>query len=71
MKYTMTEQEFANKIEWEGGILDALDYGLTPEDVEGGELQDAWRTLYIRYTASLKPAVERVQELLWGLEESE
>lgn len=32
-KGDMTEAQFASKVDWEGGILGALDYGLTHEDL--------------------------------------
>lgn len=36
----MTDEEFIAKVEWEGGFLDALDYGLTHKrlDPEGSEI---------------------------------
>ena len=40
-----TEKEFAQKIDWEGGVIDALEYGLKSTDVEPGDLRDAWKTL--------------------------
>lgn len=31
MSKHMTDMEFISKVEWEGGFIDALDYGLTHE----------------------------------------
>lgn len=31
MSERMTDMEFVGKVEWEGGFVDALDYGLTHE----------------------------------------
>ena len=32
----MTETEFINKVDWEGGLLEGLDWGLTENDLEEG-----------------------------------
>lgn len=39
-----TRQEVAKKIDWEGGLVAAIEYGLTPDDMPEGdaELRDAW-----------------------------
>lgn len=42
----MTAADFASKVEWEGGIIDALDYGLKPADAPEGPLRDAWARAY-------------------------
>lgn len=37
-----TEQEFAEKVEWEGGLWEALtEYGLKASDLEPGALREA------------------------------
>jgi hypothetical protein len=36
----LTEQAFAQKIEWEGSLVDAFVYGLTPDNCEQGKLKD-------------------------------
>ncbi len=46
-KTYMTAEEFASKISWEGGITEALDYGLKsshldPNDEDARELRAAW-----------------------------
>lgn len=54
----------AGKIEWEGGILESLDYGIKTGDMpEGdGELTEAWAKLEasFRQTAALADAVEKL-----------
>ena len=47
-----TREDFAAKVEWEGGVLESLDYGLTKEDVPEGdtELYAAWEALEIAYS---------------------
>lgn len=43
----MTPEDFLGKVEWEGGIDEALDYGLRASDLDGSdpELSEAWATL--------------------------
>jgi len=52
----------AGKIEWEGDILDALDYGITTEMMPEGdaELTEAWAKLEASFkeTRKLADAVE-------------
>jgi hypothetical protein len=59
----MTESDFAAKVEWEGGVIDALEYGLLPGDVEPGQLHDAWAALYAKYQ-DFKPLLYRVEGLV-------
>lgn len=48
-KYEMTEAEFAAKIDSEGGVFAALEYGLTPQHCEPGPLKDLWTELHNEY----------------------
>jgi hypothetical protein len=52
----------AGKIEWEGGLMESLDYGITTEMMPEGdtELTEAWAKLEASYkeTARLADAVE-------------
>lgn len=46
-KTYMTAEEFASKISWEGGVTEALEYGLKsseldPDDEASRELRAAW-----------------------------
>ena len=54
----------AGKIEWEGGILEALDYGIKTADMPESdtELTEAWAKLEasFRQTAALAEAVENL-----------
>ena len=58
----MTEKEFANKIEWEGGIIGALEYGLKHTDLEDqvSMLAARWRYLDEKW-AELQPAIKQVE----------
>ena len=44
----MTKEEFRDKVEWEGGVMEAVDYGLKvtdlPDDVPA-KVADAWHRL--------------------------
>lgn len=55
----------AGKIEWEGGIMEALDYGIKSADMPLGddELTAAWDKLAVAYRA-LTPLVGAVAKLL-------
>lgn len=53
MSYNMTDQEFAQKVAWEGGVLDALEYGLKRSDLtdQDGRLAIAWASLSAKWDA--------------------
>jgi len=56
----MTDAQFAGKIDWEGGIIGALDYGLSADDLENqdGELATAWRKIEELYRPVIELGVE-------------
>ena len=45
----MTARAVAQKIQWEGGILGALEYGLRSDEIEDPELATLWRRLESLY----------------------
>lgn len=59
----MTIEELASKIEWEGGIMEAVDYGIKvadlPEDIPV-EIRDAWQRM-----RNVLADVDLVQRWLW------
>ena len=59
----MTPARFAAKVEWEGGILEALDYGLAPADVTEGPLRDLWSKLSSLYR-QMQPILAEAQRAL-------
>lgn len=63
MREPMTAQDFAGKVEWEGGILEAVDYGLKPEDAPEGPLRELWAQLVAQY-ALIEPIMRKVQRAL-------
>lgn len=61
--------DFAAKIDWEGGIVGALDYGLQhteldPDDDASITLRDAWRRLEHVYRGAFTDRVSEVREAL-------
>lgn len=67
-----TRQNLANKIEWEGGIYGALEYGITAGDINQGdtELVEAWTSLEEAYRA-FEAAAGAVEALLPDNSDSE
>jgi hypothetical protein len=63
MAEKMTPEEFADKVEWEGDVIEALEYGLTAEDLVDGPLKTAWGRLEEAWK-DFKPALDAVEELL-------
>jgi hypothetical protein len=53
----------AYKIQWEGGVLATLDYGLQPEDIEDERLRAAWGELRELH-GRLRPLVKSFERLL-------
>lgn len=60
-----TRADVAAKVDWEGGITDALDYGLKVDDMPEGdeELRHAWAALEAAY-ATVRTAEVVVERLL-------
>ena len=58
-------ENLAAKIEWEGGLMEALDYGITTEMMPEGdaELAEAWTKLEASFKETSKLA-DVVQDLL-------
>jgi hypothetical protein len=57
----MTEQEFAAKVIWEGGIFDALEYGLKSADCDPGKLRDLWTRLEYHWI-DVEPLAEEIEK---------
>lgn len=65
----MTPLDFACKVDWEGGIFAALEYGLhatglDPDDPASAKLRDAWAELERVHRDVLVPAVQKVRDEL-------
>lgn len=43
--YTEKDRDTLNKISWEGGVIDALEYGIKHDDFDNKELRRIWRML--------------------------
>lgn len=69
----MTVGDFAAKVEWEGGVVDALDYGLKADDLDPDDeaskpLREAWAEMERIYREVFAPAVGKVRDLLQEIE---
>jgi len=62
----MTPEEFAAKIEFEDGIVEALEYGLRETDLDDSDphLKADWARLRQIYDEHFEPMVRRVEEQL-------
>jgi len=58
-----TKDELARKVRWEGGALDAIEYGIRSEQIDDPELRDLWRALEDGYRA-LTPLVTTIEARL-------
>jgi hypothetical protein len=59
----MTRNELARKVEWEGGALGALEFGIVFQDIDDPVLRDLWKNLQDRYRA-LTPLVRDIERRL-------
>jgi len=62
--------EFAGKVDWEGGVTDALEYGLSEQflnrdDPACRELHDLWAEARRVFRDEFDPLVSRINELLF------
>ena len=65
----MNRADFLAKIEWEGGVYDALVYGLKPDDLDEGEddgLRQEWGALVAIYKR-LEPTIEAIESYIEGV----
>jgi hypothetical protein len=53
----------AYKVNWEGGVLATLDYGLRPEDIADEDLRAAWVELRALH-ARMKPLIKGFEKRL-------
>jgi hypothetical protein len=60
----MNARELARKVEWEGGILGALEYGIRHEEIDDPELAALWRRLETIYD-QLRPCMRAANRLLF------
>lgn len=71
MSDPMSEQDFAQKVQWEGGVTEALEYGLIGPDVVPGELRDKWVELEQVWLTHAAPLIHEMQRLIDRLAEGE
>lgn len=58
-----TARELAQKVEWEGGPLDAVEYGIHADEIDDPELRELWRKLETDYR-KLWPLVSEIESRL-------
>lgn len=59
MSEKWSKEEVANKVDWEGGLLDALYWGIRADMIEDQELAEAWAEL-----EKTMPVFDKVRSLL-------
>jgi hypothetical protein len=65
---TFSAEWLAAKVDWEGGVLGALDYGIVADRIEDPTLRALWADLQDRYRG-LAPLVADIEERLRLLNE--
>ncbi len=63
MSKQLSTHEVAQRIAWEGGVLDAIEYGISHDQIDDPGLRTLWRQLEMRYKA-LTPIISRIEERL-------
>lgn len=59
----MTAKQLAQKVRWEGGLIEALEYGIGAEDIEDPALAVEWLELD-RLWSELRPLLHAMAERL-------
>ncbi len=60
---TMSTRELARKVQWEGGVISALEYGIRSDEIDDPELAALWRNMENLYD-QLRPAVQIADKML-------
>jgi len=63
MDKRLTLARLANKVDWEGGILEAIEYGVTREHIADPEVAELWGRLEALYS-EMTPAIGRLNRLM-------
>ena len=63
MDKTLTVARLAHKVDWEGGILEAIEYGVTREQIADPEAAELWGRLETLYS-EMTPAMSRLHRLM-------
>lgn len=59
----MDANALRSKIDWEGGVLPALEYGIRDDDIDDEELAESWAELSASY-ADLEDSIYIFEEAL-------
>lgn len=60
---TPAMRRFARKVRWEGGVLNAIDYGMHSNDVPDAQIALTWAEAEDLY-GRLRPILSRLDEFL-------
>jgi hypothetical protein len=61
----LTASDVRDRVKWEGGVLDAVEYGIRHDQIQDPALRTMWRDVESRYKA-LTPLTERIRTFLEG-----
>ena len=59
----MTAKDLADRVQWEGGIVSALEYGIRSDEIGDPELAALWRRMEQLYD-QLRPSIGAADRLL-------
>ncbi len=59
----MTAQDLAHKVDWEGGVVSALEYGIRSDEIDDPELATLWRRMEDLYD-QLRPSIDLTDRML-------
>ncbi len=59
----LTLRRLAEKVDWEGGVIEALEYGIRSSDIADPEVATVWRRVEQLWT-ELRPAVRQIERSL-------
>ncbi len=67
MELSSNDKDQLSKVEWEGSVLDAIDAGVTHDDFDNEELQQAWKNIEDLY-AKMTPHLNTIEDALGEME---
>lgn len=56
-------RRLAEKVDWEGGVIEALEYGIRSGDIADPEVATVWRRVE-QLWSELRPAVRQIERTL-------
>lgn len=65
VRQPLTLRRLAERVEWEGGVIEALEYGIHSGDIDDPEVATVWRRME-QLWLELRPAVRQIERTLDG-----